>query len=698
MADLWDTDKAMSSEVPVPENILEENANLTATQLVLEMKSEPHPWSEQTNQGSTSDAESYSSETPLLEKAEQTYTVAHEQNVEETTPNPTFDTCTVNAPDQTSYSVDAALLDFTGSALTLNFTDVTDIVQMAGIQPPQIYGSGWEFGSMCSINLHSVQDDGVRSSCNTLTKHDDIQGLQDRLLSRIFAEKISKSEFGSGLTGKELNVQSLEKLQPIIEYVAPQKTRNMRNVIMVCLSNMFLYSAVFGLRNLQSSINTEAGVGVLSLAVFFSTYMIGSFVSPFIVRRFPPRTCLCWSACGHIFNIVANYYPKVYTLVPSAALQGITSAVFLNAISTYITEVGLFEATMKKKSLETYISRYFGILSLSYQFATVVGNLVSSVIFMSAVTRTELHQQFYNENPNNASILVNIYQDGNTTYTTNNTDAVVAVPATCGGQSCSMESDVTGDSVFDDLDKLFLIGTYTSCGIISIVVIYCMLDKVPDFNPKKITCRDLGKGCVGIFKILIDRKFGLAVPLCLYTVLSSGFVVADILKSFITCPLGVQMVGYSMICYGVCGSLSSVAVAKFTRLTGRMPIVLLAAALNLGCLIGMMYWEPTELEKPWLLAMLGVWGFADGIWQSQTNSLISAVFADRYEEAFGSCRILQGVAGIAVFLMSNLLCMISKILFIVGACVVTTTCYIALEIAAKKNTKPAISVKQVEVN
>ncbi|WAR11819.1 UN93A-like protein [Mya arenaria] len=661
------------------------------------MDSQPHPWSEQTSQGSTSDAESYCSETPLLEKAELTNTVEHEQNMQETTQKPTVDTCTINAFDQNSCSVDADLLDIAGSALTLNFTDVTDIVQMAVVPPPQIYGSGWEFGSMCSINLHSVQDGGVRSTCNTLAKHDDIQGLQERLLSRIFAEKISKSEFGSGFIGKELNVQSLEKLQSISKYDSPQKTRSMRNVIIVCVSNMFLYSTVFGLRNLQSSINTEAGVGVLSLAVFFSTFMIGSFVTPFIVRRFPPRTCLCWSACAYVFNIVANYYPKVYTLVPSAALHGFAAAVFLNAISTYITEVGLFEATMKRKSLETYISRYFGILSLSTQFAMVVGNLVSSLIFMSAVTKMELHKQFYNGNQTSASYLVDIYQDGNATFKTNNTDVVVAVPATCGSR-CLIESDVTEHPAFDNRDMLFLIGTYTACGIISILVIYCLLDKVPDFSPKTFTCRDLGKGCVEYFQILIDRKFGLAVPLCLYTVLSSGFVVADILQSYITCPLGVQMVGYSMICYGVCGSLSSVAVAKVTRLTGRMPIVLLAAALNLACLIGMMYWEPTEVDQPWLLALLGVWGFADGIWQSQTNSLISTVFADRYEEAFGSCRVLQGVAGIAVFLMSSSLCMTSKILFIVGSCVVTTTCYIVLEIAEMKSMKLAMSTLQVEVN
>jgi len=45
-----------------------------------------------------------------------------------------------------------------------------------------------------------------------------------------------------------------------------------------------------------------------------------------------------------------------------------------------------------------------------------------------------------------------------------------------------------------------------------------------------------------------------------------------------------------------------------------------AGLLNLSCLAVMTHWRPEEAHRSWLLVLLGVWGFADGIWQAQTNS------------------------------------------------------------------------------
>lgn len=108
----------------------------------------------------------------------------------------------------------------------------------------------------------------------------------------------------------------------------------------------------------------------------------------------------------------------------------------------------------------------------------------------------------------------------------------------------------------------------------------------------------------------------------------------------------------------------------------------------------MVKWEPTPDDQYWLFAFVGVWGFADGIWQSQINSVISSVFSDCYENAFSCCRFLQGVAGLVFFNMSNMFCLMTKIFFTMGTCVLSVTLYLVMEIL---NRRSAVEDMEVEV-
>lgn len=94
----------------------------------------------------------------------------------------------------------------------------------------------------------------------------------------------------------------------------------------------------------------------------------------------------------------------------------------------------------------------------------------------------------------------------------------------------------------------------------------------------------------------------------------------------------------------------------------------------------MFTWEPSVNDTYYIFGLLGAFGFADGIWQSQFNGLLSSVFADRYEDAFGCCRVLQGVAGIVVFTMSNSCCMQTKVIFAAVTCILALVLYIVMEI------------------
>lgn len=75
-----------------------------------------------------------------------------------------------------------------------------------------------------------------------------------------------------------------------------------------------------------------------------------------------------------------------------------------------------------------------------------------------------------------------------------------------------------------------------------------------------------------------------------------------------------------MICFGVCDCVGSLLVGFIGKFTGRPPLFLVATILNLGVLGIMRFWSFRD-EVPFYLFFVipGVWGLADGIWQTQSS-------------------------------------------------------------------------------
>ena len=78
------------------------------------------------------------------------------------------------------------------------------------------------------------------------------------------------------------------------------------------------------------------------------------------------------------------------------------------------------------------------------------------------------------------------------------------------------------------------------------------------------------------------------------------------------------------------------------------------------------------------------------------SGLITSVFADRYEEAFGCCRFVQGLAGIIVFSMSENLCMMTKILITMATCIISVFLYFVLEVKRKMCNRQQIN-RELEI-
>ena len=99
--------------------------------------------------------------------------------------------------------------------------------------------------------------------------------------------------------------------------------RIMKNVLVVSLAFLLLFTSFQSLQNLQSSLNKDANLGLISLIIIYASLILSCmFVPPAMIGRLGCKWTLVISmACYSAFT-AANYYPRWYTLGFTSVLLG----------------------------------------------------------------------------------------------------------------------------------------------------------------------------------------------------------------------------------------------------------------------------------------------------------------------------------------------------------------------------------------
>ena len=90
-------------------------------------------------------------------------------------------------------------------------------------------------------------------------------------------------------------------------------------------------------------------------------------------------------------------------------------------------------------------------------------------------------------------------------------------------------------------------------------------------------------------------------------------------QAFITCGLGVHMIGYVMIVYGICDAVCSITFSPIVKVVGRVPVFILGCAANVAAIVICMTWDPNPEESHMYFIVAALWGVADAVWQTQIN-------------------------------------------------------------------------------
>ncbi|XP_032881581.1 protein unc-93 homolog A [Amblyraja radiata] len=411
-----------------------------------------------------------------------------------------------------------------------------------------------------------------------------------------------------------------------------------KNIIVVSFGFLLLFTAYGGLQTVQSSLNSDEGLGLASLSVIYAALIISSmFLPPIMIKYFGCKWTIVMSMCCYVTFSIGNFYPTWYTLIPTAVILGLGGAPLWSAKCTYLTICGNRYAAKFNKVSENVVNHYFGIFFLIFQSSAVWGNLMSSLIFQ---------------------------------YTSSNGNITAEHLSYCGAANCPAYDSIINENVTQasySASTIYLLsGIYTGVGISGVIFVAIFLDQfdkkeVNEFKKQKINmCTHL----VATLTHLKDKRQILLIVMTMYSGFEQGFLAGDYTKAYITCALGIQYVGYCMICFGASNSIFSLTFGKLAKYTGRIPLFFFATLVNLASIISLLLWKPHPDQLPVFFVFPLLWGMADAIWQTQTNALYGVLFLEHKEAAFANYRLWESVGFVIAFAYANFICIKIKLIIL----------------------------------
>lgn len=292
-----------------------------------------------------------------------------------------------------------------------------------------------------------------------------------------------------------------EKIVNVNNYITPpnderdlkrKKRAVWKNLLVLAISFLMVYSSFAAIQNLQSTVNKDAGLGVIALSCFYASCVIASLFVPLMLKVFGCKGCVLSGFLAYGVYAVVNFYPTFYTLIPVCILQGVFVIPIGAAQGIYVTDLATQYADLTGELTSMVINRFNGIFFFFWQNTQIWGNVVSSVVLQNkAIT---------NEND--------------------------TMPTECGAAFCNAQTNIsTLEHPFNEL-------IYTLYGILlGMIVLGCVMTIVlVDRIGCDVTELSVRKACVEVISTHRDRITMLFIPLYFWTGYNLAFLSSEYTK------------------------------------------------------------------------------------------------------------------------------------------------------------------------
>ncbi|XP_033627275.1 protein unc-93 homolog A-like [Asterias rubens] len=409
--------------------------------------------------------------------------------------------------------------------------------------------------------------------------------------------------------------------------------RNTVNIVAVCVVfafNSFSYSS---LQSLQSSLNPSKGLGLASLSCLFAAMSLSSlFISPIMIRKLGTKRTMILGSLTTGLYAVSNFFPRFYTIVPSALICGLAAGPNWSAVSTYLHTLAQDKARVTgEERAEVLTSRYLGLVNTAWQVAYIISTFfVSNVMTNNAEEDGVLMMQ-------NFSV------------------------SRCGARDCGadMPQEAVGAVKPPDYIIHIFLACFSTSGLIvaPLVGVFFIQDIGPKYKAVSAAEVDATPGeetitWLATLKALQRPQLLMLTPFAVYTGMFYSFVMADFTKSFVSCTQGIHMVGYVIMTFATADAVFTVVIGWIRKVLGRLALFTGAAAINIAVMAVCLVWNP-DLGERWHLHSLAVaLALCDAVWTIQIRVLASVLFPNNQEPVFSAIYFFSSIGNTISFATS----------------------------------------------
>ena len=172
------------------------------------------------------------------------------------------------------------------------------------------------------------------------------------------------------VTSKEQMTKSEEAEIPASpEDIKREKNRIMKNVCLISLAFLLLFTSYSGLSRLQSSLHRDEGMGTVTQAVLYGAMVLSCMFTPnLLFSQIGYKWSIPLSMSGYILWMAANGYAVWGTMVTASILVGLCAAPLWTAQCVYFTKLATRWHHMTGETEAVIVSRFFGIFFMFFQF------------------------------------------------------------------------------------------------------------------------------------------------------------------------------------------------------------------------------------------------------------------------------------------------------------------------------------------
>ena len=156
-----------------------------------------------------------------------------------------------------------------------------------------------------------------------------------------------------------------------------------KNLIVLSISFILIFTAFRSIQNLQSSLNTSGRLGVIAMACVHGTMFLTCLFAPVLINKLTSKWTIVLGLLFYLFWIVANFYPHFYTLIPTSIGVGFGQSLAWGAQITYIQKLAVDYAHLSRELTHQELSKFNGIFLACFQTTHIWGNVISSVMLAS---------------------------------------------------------------------------------------------------------------------------------------------------------------------------------------------------------------------------------------------------------------------------------------------------------------------------